>query len=72
MAIKICPYKAISQDNFQKLCTKGQCPLWNEYLEMCSHKAASLLLFDIHQVVIKFGQLQELIPNQKGDEDEKS
>jgi len=54
MAVTICPYK-INCDSFYKDCSKELCTLWHEPLEMCSHKATALLLFDIHHIVVKHG-----------------
>ena len=53
MAI-ICPYK-VNRDNFDKVCSREFCTLWHEPLEMCSHKATALLLYDIHHIIIKLG-----------------
>lgn len=70
MAIVICPYMALSQSNFNRVCSRLSCPLWHEPLEMCSHKATALLLYDIHQVVIHLGIAQGLLLPQEGEKDE--
>lgn len=61
MAIVICPYKVSASNHLQQQCSKEQCPLWHEPLEMCSHKATALLLFDIHHIVIKHGLKQGFV-----------
>ena len=74
MATLMCPYKLTSQVNTiqARACSRELCTIWNEYLEMCSHKATSLLLFDIHQVIVKLGLSQGLIPSQEGEENGKA
>ena len=60
MAIIICPYK-VMRDNFDRLCSKELCAIWYEPLEMCSHKATALMLYDVHQVTIRFGIAQGFV-----------
>ena len=61
MAIEICPYKADNPSHIQKTCSRQSCPLWHEPLEMCSHKATALLLYDIHHIVVNLGISQGLV-----------
>lgn len=68
--MEICPYKVSSPDNFKIACTK-YCPLWFEHLEMCSHKAQALLLYDIHHIVVKFGISKGIIPSPEEKKEEK-
>ena len=61
MAIVICPYRANNPSHFNQSCSRELCPIWHEPLEMCSHKATALLLYDIHHIVIKLGLKQGFV-----------
>ena len=61
MAIIICPYRANNPSHIQTTCSRQSCPLWHEPLEMCSHKATALFLYDIHQVMMRIGEAHGFI-----------
>jgi hypothetical protein len=50
----ICPYRALSTASIlqAKGCVFEKCAIWNEQLQMCSHKATAMLLYDLHGVIV--------------------
>lgn len=68
----LCPYKALTTSNIVQAayCIREGCSIWNEHLEMCSHKATSFLLLDIHQAIINFAVREKIISEQRGGENE--
>jgi len=68
MAIIRCPYRVSFENHFDKVCIKSACSLWHEPLEICSHKATALLLYDIHQVMISIGVTQGFVKLPEEDE----
>jgi hypothetical protein len=63
MAVKSCPHRALSTASTlqAQMCRRELCEIWNEQLQMCSHKATALLLVDIHNVIINLGIKNEII-----------
>jgi hypothetical protein len=72
MSIIRCPYTAPVNNNFGKTCSKQLCAIWHEPLQMCSHKATAMLLYDIHHVVISLGVEQGFVTLPKEEKHDNS